>query len=237
MRINRLIMGAWIGLAIFSCSTIDGSKNITDIGCVFAAEKLSAKSDPAKLKAKLAEINVRIKEEPSAALYAYKANLLDYLKDTKGSIEAISHAIKLNPKESRYFYYRSLQYRLHSMPDKALADLEKAYNLGDHSADIFKDRALIKITIDDNAGAMEDAKTALKYDSNSSGTWYAKGCAERSLGKLEESIRSLSKSIQLNPNLYETYVERAFARKEFGLIKEANQDFSKARKLGWSKKL
>lgn len=230
-------MGAWIGLAIFSCSTIDGSKNITDIGCVFAAEKLSAKSDPAKLKAKLAEINVRIKEEPSAALYAYKANLLDYLKDTKGSIEAITHAIKLNPKESRYFYYRSLQYRLLSLNPKALADLDRAYVLGDHSADIFKDRALIKITIDDNAGALEDAKTALKYDSNSSGTWYAKGCAERSLGKLGESIISLSKSIQLDPKSHSAYVERALAEKEAGKVNDANQDFKKAKQLGWDGKL
>lgn len=237
MRINRLIMGAWIGLAIFSCSTIDGSKNITDIGCVFAAEKLSAKSDPAKLKAKLAEINVRIKEEPSAALYAYKANLLDYLKDTKGAVESISSAIKLNPKESRYFYYRSVIYRRMYKNAEALTDLDKTIELGDKSTDLYIDRALIKAALNDNEGAVADAKIALKFHPNSSGAWYAKGCGERSLGKSGDSIRSLTRSIQLNPDSAGAFVERALAYKESGLIKESNLDFKKARKLGWDGKL
>lgn len=230
-------MGAWIGVAIFSISPCIFSNQLTVNGYVSAAEKLSAKSEPAKLKARLAEINAQIKEAPTAKLYAYKANLLEFLKDNNGAVEAISSAIKLNPRESRYFYYRSVIYRRMFLNEKALKDLEVTMNLGDKSKDLFIDRALVKAAINDNIGALADAKIALKYFPDSSGAWYAKGCAERSLGKPDDSIKSLSKSIYLNAKSHEAFVERALAYKQNGLIEQANEDFKKAKVLGWDGKL
>ncbi len=237
MRINRLIIGFLTAVAFWSFPSTISSQNTTDNGSVLAAEKLSAKSDPAKLRARLTEINVQIKEEPSAKLYAAKANLLEWLKDTKGALESITQSIELAPSESKYFYYRSVIYRRLFLNKKALDDLNKTYALGDHGVDILIDKALVKACINDNAGALKDSIEAIKRGANTSGVWFAKGCAERSLGKLDDSVVSLTKSILLAPRSAEGYVERALTYKQLGRIKESALDFKKARELGWDGKV
>lgn len=230
MKYNRLIVGILVA-GFFWAPVTPLTKSSTDIGSTFAEEQLSANSDPAKLKAKLAEIDKRINESPSAKLYAAKANVLAFLNDEKNAIAAISKAIILSPHNGNYYAYRGLLHGCLGNADDTIRDIEKAKSYGVSDPDYLGMLALAQAGKLDNKKALENAEKALKQDPKNFSALHALGRIHTNLKKYQKAVNDFTLAIEQKNHIPEIYLERSAAWAKLGNKVNSDADKRLAEKL------
>lgn len=230
MKDNRLIIGILVtGLFFSPVGSLFGTS--TDIGSLHAEEQLSADSPPAKLKAKLAEIDKRINEAPSAKLYAAKANVLAFLNDYQRALQAINKAINLSPNTGKYYAYRGLILSILGDTNKTIEDIEKAKSLGYVDSDYLGVLALAQTDKNDYSNALLNAEAALKEDRNNFSALYARGKVRIFQKKFSNALNDLNLAIQSEKRYPGVFEERAFVWEKLGNKKNASADKASAEKL------
>lgn len=219
-----------------------------------AQAKLNGYSDPKELRAYLDRLNERIKKNPrTAAHYAAKAEIQEWLHEYDEALTSINKAIELNPKDPVSYFQRGLIYKglvvsgasspnskLHHTTD-AMNDFSLAIELGQKGAWVYVERAGAKLILEDYKGALEDANIAVEREGSdpSPDSLYYKGIAEQNLGDYRHAIDSLSKAIELSGphphrhlnTLTDNYGHRGRCYEKIGEIDKAKADYAKAAEL------
>ncbi len=230
MKDNRLIVGILVAGLFFSPVT-SFSGTPTDIGSIRAEEQLSADSPPAKLKAKLAEIDKAIDTSPSAKAYAAKANVLAFRGEMAKALSAINKAIQLSPNTGKYYAYRGLILSMLGHTNKTISDIEKAKSLGYVDSDYLGVLALAQTDKKDYPNALLNAEASLKEDKNNFSALYARGKVRISQKKFSHALKDLTLAIQSEKRYPGVYEERAFVWEKLGNKKNASADRATAEKL------
>lgn len=191
---------------------------------------LDKSSSPAELKAAIDYLDSV--KTPSAEQYFTKGKVQSWLKDWNAAVDSMSRSIELSPTADAYGI-RALCYRHLEKYSEALADCNKAEELGYKNGDLLSMRGLIKLSLRDYAGALKDAERAVRLNDKDASGFYVKGSAEYRLNETSKSIESLTKSIVLNPLARPSFEARSLAYKKLGNIKAAEADLKTANGLKW----
>jgi len=231
MKDSRLLVGL-LAAGLFFLPVMTFSQSATDIGSLRAEEQLSGKSDPAKLRAKLAEIDARIKKEPtSAKLYAAKANVLVFLKDDTKALSAINKAIELSPNTGKYYAYKGLIYSTQGDAPETIKCIEKAKILGVSDPAYLGVLALAQAGTQDNKNAIKNAEAALKLDPTTFSAFYARGRVHANRKEYTKALNDFNLAIKQKDYLPEIFIERAAIWSKLGNKMNAESDKAYAEKL------
>ncbi len=230
MKNNRLIVGTVVA-GLFFFPVANPVKSSTDIGSVYAEEKLSASSPPAKLKAKLAEIDNALQSTPSAKAYAAKANVLVFMEDFSNALENINKAIKMSPLSGKYYAYRGLIYSAQGNSNETIKNIEKAKSLNFSDPDYLGILALAQTDKKEFGKALKNAEAAIREDRNNLAALHARARVQISKKNYSAAIQDFTLALRSNANLPEIYKERASAWEMIGNRTKAESDRSMAKKL------
>jgi tetratricopeptide (TPR) repeat protein len=112
--------------------------------------------------------------------------------------------------------------------EKALADFDKAIQLGYREAHAFSSRGLFYAATSDFEKAVADFTTAIENGGNDSVAYINRAAAYMSLGKYEEAITDYGKILESAPDSGAIYQQRAIAKKLIGKLDESIADFDKS---------
>ena len=104
--------------------------------------------------------------------------------------------------------------------DEAIKDYNKALTINPYSAEVYTNRGNANLFKEQHVSAMEDYNKALKYDPYNAERYGNLGRVQYHLGKLDESIKSFDRAIEINDKLYLVYRYRGDA---FAALKTYNQ--------------
>lgn len=133
------------------------------------------------------------------------------------AIADYNQAIALKPDDFRAYYNRGLAYagtKNYSQAltnyNLALTQISPTSNL--FLADIYNDRGLAHLILQDSPAAMLDFNLAIRLKPQNYRAYFNRGCAKGINGDDKAAIRDFSQAIKLNPSYAQAYVNRGMAR-------------------------
>jgi tetratricopeptide (TPR) repeat protein/S1-C subfamily serine protease len=160
-------------------------------------------------------------------LWKYRGITLSGLGDLKGSLAAISEAIRLEPEDIILLSQKaSLLFKLGDKKgtivicDRILVKGEKAW--------AYSNRGLAKSDLGDKKGAIADYDTAIRINPQFSVAYVNRGLAKSALGDKKGAIADFDIAIRINPQLVEAYSNRGITKSDLGDRKGAVADFDTA---------
>lgn len=194
----------------------------------------AANIDVAAIQKKIDEFTEAIKREPKNDLfYGARGDGYQRLGKLDLSIADLSRAIELNPKRQAYFQIRASVYGKQNRYRESFLDYSKAIEVGPKTHYLVLKQGQAAFLQSDFKTALASAKVADALKSNDLETLVLLGSAEQKLGKLEESLASLTRALELNPNDGGVFLIRADTYKLLGKRDLAEIDEDRARKLGF----
>ncbi|MBD2338553.1 tetratricopeptide repeat protein [Calothrix sp. FACHB-156] len=182
----------------------------------------------------IADCTQAINLSPENAEAYINRGLANYRQqDYLSAIADYQQAIALKPADFRAYYNLALA---HAATDKyleaivdynlALSQIPPSANL--LLADIYNDRGLARLQMQDFEAAMADFSKAIQLDVNDYRAYFNRGCACGKKGDNFGALRDFSKVIRLNPSNGMAYVNRGVARYQLGYYQGAIADLQKA---------
>ncbi len=182
----------------------------------------------------IADCNQAINFAPNNVEAYLNRGLANYRqKYFSAAIADYNQAIALKPHEFRAYYNRALAHAAKGNYSEAIFD----YNLSLTQisqptnlllADIYNDRGLARLQLQDLEAAMLDFSKAIHLDANDYRAYFNRGCACRRKGDNFGALRDFSEVIRLNPNNAIAYVNRGMTRYHLGYYQGAIADLQKA---------
>ncbi len=162
--------------------------------------------------------------------YYFRAQSHLMLDQVDSAIVDLTAAIEMSLKEdySDYALRASLNHVL-DYDIAALKDYNKAIELKPDQISYYNKRGEVKLSLNDNRGAIEDFDIFLKETPNDPDAPEAltnRGTAKYNLGNKSEAIIDLTKSIDKGPNKYFNYYLRGRIYEEMELHEKAILDFN-----------
>ncbi|MBD2358841.1 tetratricopeptide repeat protein [Tolypothrix sp. FACHB-123] len=182
----------------------------------------------------IADCTVAINLSPTNAQGYLNRGLANYRQqDYPAAIADYEQAIALQPDEFRTYYNLALAYAASGNYSQAIADYNLALSQIPASAniilaDIYNDRGLAQLELQDMEAAMADFTMAIQLDANDYRAYFNRGCACGRKGDNFGALRDFSKVIRLNPNNGMAYVNRGVARYQLGYYQGAIADLQTA---------
>ncbi|NXU57563.1 TTC6 protein, partial [Turnix velox] len=170
----------------------------------------------------------------SARAYFYRGTLKYQNKTFKGAIEDLSKALDLEKTCILAYYNRAICYNKIKDFKKALKDygiillLESSQEI---AFEVFINRGLLYVELDDYANACEDFKKAALLSPEDSQIFQAMGICYHRIHEFEEAVRSFDQALKLDPVSVDAYVGRGNSYMEKGHetdYKHAQKDFLRA---------
>jgi tetratricopeptide (TPR) repeat protein len=142
-------------------------------------------------------------------------------------------AIVLQPSDFRAYYNRGLALAAQENYTEAIIDYNNALKHipQDNSiifADIYNDRGLARLQLQDLKAAMLDFDMAISLNSNDYRAYFNRGCACGRNGDDFGALRDFSEVIRLKPSYALAYLNRGVARHRLGYHEGAIADLQKA---------
>lgn len=150
-------------------------------------------------------------------------------------------AIALQPTDFRAYYNRGLALAAQENYAKAIIDYNTALTHipQDNSiifADIYNDRGLAQLQLQDIEAAMRDFDMAISLNSSDYRAYFNRGCACGRNGDDFGALRDFSEVIRLEPSYTLAYLNRGVARHRLGYHEGAISDLQKAsQQFGYKK--
>jgi tetratricopeptide (TPR) repeat protein len=182
----------------------------------------------------IADCTVAINLSPQNAEAYLNRGLANYRqKDYLAAIADDRQAIALKPDEFRGYYNLALAYAAQGNYSEAIGDYNVALSQIPTSAnillaDIYNDRGLAQLELQNFETAMADFSMAINLDVNDYRAYFNRGCACGRKGDNFGALRDFSKVIRLNPSNGMAYVNRGVARYQLGYYQGAIADLQKA---------
>ncbi|WP_341527897.1 tetratricopeptide repeat protein [Nostoc sp. UHCC 0302] len=152
----------------------------------------------------------------------YSAAIADY-----------NQALTLKPYDFRTYYNRGVALTeqgnyLEAIVDynRALTQIPQASNL--LLADIYNDRGLARLLLQDNQTAMLDFNLAIRFNAQDYRVYFNRGCAYGRNGDNFGAVNDFSEVIRLNPSNALAYFNRGIAHYNLGYHQGAIADLKKA---------
>ncbi len=140
-----------------------------------------------------------------------------------------SELIEANPEEGRYYTLRASSWWALGEPDKALADFDKAIELGYEQPHAYASRGLFYATSGEHEKAIADYDKALELDPEDVSPLINRAAVKMSQGKFDEAIIDYSRVLEQKRQKEESTAsllrQRAIAYKAAGKPDKAIADF------------
>jgi len=147
------------------------------------------------------------------------------------STEIYSDLIAKNQKEGRLYTLRAGAWWAAGKSDEALADFDKAIELGYTAAHAYMSRGLFYAASKNYDKAIEDYARAIDKEPKDAAGLVNRAAAFLASNQLEKSEADYSKAISIQPKSPLLYQQRAVVRKAMAKVDEAIADFSQAIQL------
>ncbi len=147
------------------------------------------------------------------------------------SVDIYSRLIEKETKDGRLYTLRGSAYWAANDRDRALADFDRAIELGYDSAHAFSSRGLFHLATGDFEKAIDDFSTVIDKGKADDVVYINRAAAFVRLGKFAEAIRDYDKLIEAHPESAPLYEQRAIAYRMTDQFDRAIADFSKAIEL------
>jgi tetratricopeptide (TPR) repeat protein/S1-C subfamily serine protease len=163
-------------------------------------------------------------------LWKYRSSVLKGLGDLKGSLSAISEAIRLEPEDIILLNEKAgLLSQLGdkrgsiSIYDRIIAKGKKAW--------AYSNRGVVKSELADKKGAITDYDIAIKINPQFADAYYNRGVIKSELADKKGAITDYDIAIYLNPQDAQAYYNRGNAKSDLANKKGAIADYDSAIKI------
>ncbi|MCW5961283.1 MAG: tetratricopeptide repeat protein [Pyrinomonadaceae bacterium] len=147
----------------------------------------------------------------------------------EGEIKYFTKAIELKPDYADAYYQRGLTYFLIDK-EKSLADNTKVIELDPSNFESYITRGNIFRLRGDNARAIADYSKAVEINPDDR-TFYIRGQTYLEMGFFNKAVEDLTRSAELRPDYYWTYINRAKAYRGLRKIYLARADEKRAAEI------
>ena len=187
-----------------------------------------------KYKEALADLDEAIRLKPGYALYyMHCAEVYSLLKDPTKTLQNVNKALKLEPNNVKYMTIKGVYANRFGNKELALSSFKKAIDINAHYyephqklAEIYDAQGQLDLAIKYFSEAISvydtDSKKALALLYNSRGTVYGK------MKDYNKAITDFDRALSSWPNFADAYSNRAFAKFNLGLYKQADVDCNMA---------
>ncbi|MDB9349398.1 tetratricopeptide repeat protein [Nodularia spumigena] len=153
--------------------------------------------------------------------------------DDLAAIADYTQAIALHRVDFRAYYNRGLARADQGNYFQAIADYNLALTqipptTSSLLADIYNDRGLAQLFLQNSPAAMLDFNRAIRLNAKDDRAYFNLGCAYGRNGDNVAAIRNFSQVIQLNPSYAPAYLNRGIAQYDLGYHQGAIADLKKA---------
>ncbi len=175
------------------------------------------------------------KDPKHDAMYGARGQGYKRIGDYEKALADLTTAISLNPNRQAYFEIRGNTYGELKRYKEACADYTKALNCGTPTYGLYLRQGQTALLLHDYKAANQSAQSALRLKDDDFEALVLLAGAEQNLGMLSESLKHLSKAIELNPKDGGAFSMRAETYRALGKNDLALQDKLKASQLGFKK--
>ena len=147
------------------------------------------------------------------------------------AIEAYSHAIKLNPRDTDAYNNRGVAYQKLGKVDRAIEDYNTAIPINPYDAVIYSNRGAAYVDKGELDRGLEDLKRAIELNPIYAETFYNRGIAFVNKGEYDRAIADFNKAVELGRDHADVYNNRGIAFHKKGKFDRAIVDFDTAIKM------
>ncbi|MDD2440009.1 MAG: tetratricopeptide repeat protein [Methanosarcinaceae archaeon] len=115
------------------------------------------------------------------------------------ALEAFERALKINPEDSRAWYYKGNTLSYLNRPEEALLAFEKALRLEPAYSQALYCKGLALGYLNRPAEALKALEKVLEENEKDAGAWYYLGLALYNLKRYEEALKAFSQSLEIEP--------------------------------------
>ncbi len=144
------------------------------------------------------------------------------------SVAIYDELIEASPKEGRLYTLRAGARWALAENELALADFNKAIELGYDAAHAYSSRGLFHAAVGEYEAAIADYAKAIEKDTKDEVPLVNRASVLMSMGKYEEAAEDYTQAISLNDKNAVYYQQRAIANKLLGNVDRAIADYDKA---------
>jgi len=167
----------------------------------------------------------------SAALYAWKARTLKWLKQFKEGFTYAQKAIDTDPAFPMGYFARGSFWRNKNELDKAIADYDKVIQLDENYADAYYNRGNIRAIRKEFDQAIEDYSMAIRLNKNDGAAYNNRGKIWANKKEYDKAIADYDKAIHLHADDAMAYNKRGLALYLKNEYRKAIRDCNKAIQL------
>lgn len=194
----------------------------------------AANVDVAAIQKKIDQFTEALKRDPSNdALYGARGDGYQRIGKLDLAVSDISRAIELNPKRQAYYELRAFMYGRQKRYHDSYVDYSKAIECGPQTHYLVLKQGQAAALAEDFKTALKSARIADRLKKDDVKTLTLLGTAEQKLGLLTDSLKHLTKAIDLDSSAGGVMLIRADTYNLMGKKDLAKKDEENARKLGF----
>ncbi len=149
-------------------------------------------------------------------------------RDFEAARQAISEAIKLQPREAGLYINRA--YLRHELDDYfgAMADYDYALSLDPTNATAMFNRGLLRMEVRDNDNAIADFTQVLNLDPEDYRALYNRAYLYTEARRIEQAMADVNRLVEACPDLPEALYMRSNLNRIAGNMRQAERDYNRA---------
>ncbi|MBI4946647.1 MAG: tetratricopeptide repeat protein [Bacteroidetes bacterium] len=164
-------------------------------------------------------------------IWSNLGNLYGLQQKFDKSLDAYSHAIEINPKNSGTYLNRAITYSMMKQYEKSIPDYDKSLELAPDVALTYKNRAYTLLQLGQYAKSISDYDKAIELYPYDTISVLNRGIAKFNAQKLEAAITDFKNYIKMVPNNAEANYNASIASKNLNRFAEALQFAQRAVEL------
>ena len=165
--------------------------------------------DTTPLGRQIAEISLKIGEDPSAALFHERAKLHMQRMDVANAMLDMEKVMSMDTTKADYFLTLADVHLGASKPGKSKAALEKCLSLDPKNKLAYEKLAELYFLVQQYKESLANLDEVLKLDITNPKAYFMKGMCYRDLGDTTKAISSFQTAIEQKPEYYEPYMQLA----------------------------
>ena len=168
-----------------------------------------------------------------AEAYRVRGDCLRYQSEYDKAIVDFDTALRLNPENAAAYLGRGAAYRMKGDPDRAIAEYDATLRLKPQDPFVYRFRADAYVAKGEYDLAIADCNSALKLSLRDPIAYFTRGNAHLFSGELELALADFNTAVEFDPTSGRSTYGRGLVRQLLGDDDGAEQDFQRARELGY----
>ena len=192
-----------------------------------------ARAKQGQLEPALADLNRAIELDPTyPQAYLNRGEVRVAARQFEGAIADIDRFLSSNPRHAPAYQVRAAAFTGLGQLDRAIADLDEAVRL-DGGAWAYRDRAMARLQLGQDATALEDFTRALDLEPGAADLYDRRGFVLVRMGRYDKALADFEQALRIDPRLALSFVLRGglFQRLDAD-TRRACEDWREACRLG-----